>query len=346
MKLPTSKACLLFILAVPILAGAPGHAREPLPYAPVTVMFEPGQSTANVSGTLKPGEQIRYELDVTRGQRMIVRLKETAGTGSIRVGLDGDKTAYPGADAVKEWEGEVPLSGTQVVAVTAGSERLSFTVHFEVKPFSPGPVTYHLPGASNKYDFDVELRNRQPCRNPLTVMGAARVGLRRKGDKAPLQVLEMRHLFLEEVEAPRAKGARRRIAPAEYMVEVEEGDYNMDGFPDLAICNGHNGGYGASSFDIFLWDNRLHRFVGNKAFSDLTSHHDGMFEVDAKRKRLVAIAKSGCCWHIEHTYRVVANRPKLVEETVDDALQDRYEVITTRKLVGGKWMKRIRRVPK
>ena len=43
--------------------------------------------------------------------------------------------------------------------------------------------------------------------------------------------------------------------------EIEEEDWNFDGFPDLQVCMGPMNGYGNYTYDVWLWDDTAHRFV-------------------------------------------------------------------------------------
>ena len=72
----------------------------------------------------------------------------------------------------------------------------------------------------------------------------------------------------------------------------------------------------------------------------------GMFDLDAKRKRLRALSKSGCCWHMTEEFIVINNRPKKVLEIVEDAtIGDEKKVkIITKRLVNGHWRKTIKYV--
>lgn len=108
---------------------------------------------------------------------------------------------------------------------------------------------------------------------------------------------------------------------------------------DIAICDGANGSYGMPSYRIYLSSKAAKKFVYNAAFSRLGTHL-GMFEIDKTKKVLRTFDKSGCCWHITEEFAVVAGRPKKVfEETEDATIADETKVlITTKKLVGGRWL--------
>jgi hypothetical protein len=139
-----------------------------------------------------------------------------------------------------------------------------------------------------------------------------------------------------------AKGPRK-LYDDEYSFIFD--DFNFDGLKDLAICNGRNGGYGAPSYSVYLFNGRTNRFVESKRLSKLTEEvYLGLFFADAKRKLLVAYWKSGCCFHQTEKYRVVADRPVPVEkitEAVDDSGD--FMIVTTSRLVNGAWVKKVRK---
>ena len=53
-----------------------------------------------------------------------------------------------------------------------------------------------------------------------------------------------------------------------------------------------------------------------------------------KNRQLVALCKSGCCYHETKKYQALNNRPVLVEKGMDDATGD-MRVVTTKKLIKG-----------
>ena len=43
--------------------------------------------------------------------------------------------------------------------------------------------------------------------------------------------------------------------------EITEDDWNFDGFPDLQVCTGPMNTFGNYTYDVWLWDNTLRKFV-------------------------------------------------------------------------------------
>ena len=120
-------------------------------------------------------------------------------------------------------------------------------------------------------------------------------------------------------------------------------DFNFDGEEDLAIRNGNASGYGGPSYDIYLFDKQVKKFVLNVELTVLATTNLGLFEIDKKRKRLIASSKSGCCWHQAVEYEWINNALVDVREVTEDATessgnQDEDMVTVTEKvLINGKW---------
>lgn len=115
-------------------------------------------------------------------------------------------------------------------------------------------------------------------------------------------------------------------------------DYNFDGAADLALQNGTESGYGSASYNVYLYSRKAKKFVFNRKFSDLaTAPYLGMFSVDRKQKVLRTDQKSGCCMHEVQEYRVINNRPVMVYRSYENAMDEKYVVTTTKRLVKGRW---------
>ncbi|UWE15251.1 FG-GAP repeat protein [Herbaspirillum huttiense] len=72
------------------------------------------------------------------------------------------------------------------------------------------------------------------------------------------------------------------------------GDFNFDGHDDVAILNGYNGSYGYASYDVYTYDAKKRIYSLNLDLTRLTGgEYLGMFQVDQKRKRLLAYNKVG-----------------------------------------------------
>jgi hypothetical protein len=209
--------------------------------------------------------------------------------------------------------------------------------------------TLNIRNASGEYDLTVQVKNcggGEPDSLLDGCSGPGRVSIYRKGAKAPFQVLSLSAIEVYKGQLaydPESAKESRKLYDDEYSFVF--GDFNFDGMKDLAICNGRSGGYGSPSYTVYLFNGRVNKFVENKRLSKLTEDvYLGLFFVEAKKRLLVAFWKSGCCYHQTEKYRVVANRPVLVEkitEAVDDTGD--FMVVTTRKLVDGKWVKRVRK---
>ena len=208
--------------------------------------------------------------------------------------------------------------------------------------------TFELTGSSTAYDVKVSIDKcdeEESRDNPSICSGPGKVSLYRKGSSAPFQVLDLKELEIDSEQTAynsKINKSERKLYDDEYSVIFD--DFNFDGSEDLAICNGRNGGYGAPSYNVYLYDKKSKRFAENVKLSRLTEGaYLGLFFIEPKKQQLTAFSKSGCCYHETEVYKVINNRPVLVEKTVEDATSAKTVVITTRKLVGGKWVKRVRR---
>lgn len=94
-------------------------------------------------------------------------------------------------------------------------------------------------------------------------------------------------------------------------------DVNLDAHDDLLLWTGREGGYGAASYSVYLFEPSRDVYVHSRAFSDLTIGRSGLFTLDGGRIRTGS--KSGCCIHIQETFAVENNAPVLVERMEEDA---------------------------
>jgi hypothetical protein len=207
--------------------------------------------------------------------------------------------------------------------------------------------TLKIQDASSKYDLTVQFSK---CEGDSDTSencdGPGRVSIYRKGAKAPFQIFSLPYVSLDmhqSVYDPELYDEKRGLYGTGYGFVIE--DLNLDGVKDLAIRNGSNGGYGGPSYTVYLFNKGANKFVENKPLSKLADGpYLGLFFVETKKKLLVAQWKDGCCFHQTEKYRVVADKPVLVEEITEDVDMAREElVVTTRRLVGGKWIKKVRR---
>jgi hypothetical protein len=226
---------------------------------------------------------------------------------------------------------------------------LNLLILFLFGRISYAQETIEIKNASSEYDLKVQVKacgGEEQDNQPDKCGGPGRVSIYRKGAKTPFQVLSLSAIEIDKGQLaydPELARESRKIYDDEYSFIF--GDFNFDGMKDLAVCNGRNGGYGAPSYNVYLFNSGTNRFIENRRLSELTEGvYLGLFFVDAKKRLLVAFSKSGCCYHETEKYHVVANRPVLVEKITEEVNDDGdFMVITTRRLVNGRWVKRVRK---
>jgi hypothetical protein len=188
-----------------------------------------------------------------------------------------------------------------------------------------------------KYNAQIHIQTcnvRRRFNDPNFCNGSATVSLFRRGEKSPFQVLN-----LPNVEIKKNK-------PNETLIFK---DFNFDSKTDLAVLNGHNGGYSGPSYDVFLFDPLSNKFVRNNGFTKLAQFpYLGFFRIDSELKTLSTVSKSGCCYHEFEKYQVLNNLPVLTEKIINDATsqQGNNRKITTKKLVDGQWVVTVEQKPR
>jgi hypothetical protein len=209
---------------------------------------------------------------------------------------------------------------------------------------SPAQETFKVRKALRGYELTVHLSSCGDEENRCS--GPALVKIFRKGEAAAFQSLSLPsvEIYRETVEHNDETGQNRRGLYAEEYSFVGN-DFNFDGLEDFAVCNGREGGYGGPSYNVFLFDRKSGRFVESPRLSRLTEGvYLGLFFPDAKKRRLTAHSKSGCCYHETDVFAVVNNRPVLVEKVVEDATPwggapEGFVLVTTKRKVRGRWVK-------
>ena len=111
-------------------------------------------------------------------------------------------------------------------------------------------------------------------------------------------------------------------------------DVDADGFEDLILWSGREGAYGGPSFHVYLFDEGTGRLQSSEPFSGLTVGYVGIFGVDGRS--IPANSESGCCTHIQETYKVEARVPKLVERITTEVEADGSAQVTTERSLDGK----------
>ncbi len=201
--------------------------------------------------------------------------------------------------------------------------------------------TFRINSSSTIYEIVVEIDRCDEERKNFLCTGPGRVSIYRKDTAVPFQVLSLKNISVNKDQLaynPTIDKNTRKIYDDEYSVIF--GDFNFDAKEDLAVCNGWNGGYGAPSYNVYLYNGTSSKFVENVSLSKLTEGYLGLFFVDSKKRQLIAHSKSGCCYHETEFYKVIRNKPVLVKTIIEDAI--RYVVtVRTRRLVNGKWVTRV-----
>jgi hypothetical protein len=204
-------------------------------------------------------------------------------------------------------------------------------------------VKFEVKNASKLYDVEIEVEG---CEDKICE-GRVTYTIFKKNHLSPFQVFKLpdTSFMLGDNDQPSANITRLYDEQS----AVSFSDYNFDRIEDLSLCDGRNGGYGMPSYQIYLFLPRAGRFILSEEFTELSQEGRlGMFERDARRKRLRTSSKSGCCLHMTEEFVVVNNRPKKVLEIVEDAtIPDEKRVkITTERLVRGRWRTTTKYVPR
>jgi hypothetical protein len=119
---------------------------------------------------------------------------------------------------------------------------------------------------------------------------------------------------------------------------VAFGDYNFDGFEDVAVRNGNNSSYNESSFDIYIYNVNTKQFLLSKELTELASTNLGMFRIDKVNKHIITFQKSGCCSHTTNEYFFFDKGLKLIKEKFEDSLDDPdYVTVTENNLINDRW---------
>jgi hypothetical protein len=204
-------------------------------------------------------------------------------------------------------------------------------------------VKFDVKKASRTYDVFIEVER---CEDNICE-GKVTYTLFKKGQTAPFQVFKLDDISF--MLGPNDKPSVNVTRLYDEQSAVSFADYNFDGIKDLSLCDGSNGGYGMPSYQIYLFSPLANRFLLSEGFTELSQEGRlGMFERDARRKRIRTSSKSGCCLHMTEEFVVVNNRLKKVFEEVEDATiaNEKKVKITTKRLVNGRWRSSVKYVPR
>ena len=87
--------------------------------------------------------------------------------------------------------------------------------------------------------------------------------------------------------------------------EILEDDWNFDGFPDLQVCTGPMNGFGNYTYDVWLWNDKAHKFEELKYDGEIYSP-----SIDSENKCIVSV------WRLDDDVEIIRYKwkdGKLVE---------------------------------
>ena len=87
--------------------------------------------------------------------------------------------------------------------------------------------------------------------------------------------------------------------------EILEDDWNFDGIPDLQVCTGPMNGFGNYTYDVWLWNDKVHKFEELKYNGEIYSP-----SVDSENKCIVSV------WRLDDDVEIIRYKwknGKLVE---------------------------------
>ena len=87
--------------------------------------------------------------------------------------------------------------------------------------------------------------------------------------------------------------------------EILEDDWNFDGIPDLQVCTGPMNGFGNYTYDVWLWNDKAHKFEELKYDGEIYSP-----SIDSENKCIVSV------WRLDDDVEIIRYKwkdGKLVE---------------------------------
>jgi hypothetical protein len=160
-----------------------------------------------------------------------------------------------------------------------------------------------------RIDLSPDLYGKIRRDQPEDVFSPGVITIYRKSDNKQLIRVESEELTLDLHEGKALANVRQLPYGEQSMIMFE--DMNFDGVKDLAIMDGQNSCYHGPSFQIYLGDPRdPTHFTYSEDFSLLAQNYCGMFGVDAARRQLNTMTKSGCCWHQFSTFDIFDGKPR------------------------------------
>ena len=218
----------------------------------------------------------------------------------------------------------------------------------ELKSQSAAPAAeitvFRLTKVSSAYDFVVRMSAHTPEGMDGYLEGPAEILVSRKSATAPFQTILMENVFLSLNKDGIPLTNAEPLYGDQGLINV--GDFNFDGHEDFAVQDGNAGSYGQPSYSVFLYSPDARQFSLNRPLSELTRVGLGFFAVEPKKRRLIVLSKSGCCYHESTEYRVEHDAPIPVSRVIEDGtIDEKYMVVLHERYVDGRWRGTEERVP-
>jgi uncharacterized protein YecT (DUF1311 family) len=203
-------------------------------------------------------------------------------------------------------------------------------------------IRQRIDNASPVYRFDISLFNWGE--RDWAAEGPALIRIIDKRNQHLVQQLSLDNVYMARAADGQPLVNATRLYDLQGVINVA--DFDFDGHVDFAIQTGNDGPYGGPTYTVYLYQPARQRFVQDAALSALTEENLGMFQVDARRKRLRSFAKSGCCYHETTDYQFDARHQlQAVEKLIEDAQDPQGKTVRVSRsiLVNGHWKTSTRR---
>ena len=76
--------------------------------------------------------------------------------------------------------------------------------------------------------------------------------------------------------------------------EILENDWNFDGIPDLQVCTGPMNGFGNYTYDVWLWNDKVHKFEELKYDGEIYSP-----SIDSENKCIISV------WRLDDEVEII-----------------------------------------
>ena len=81
--------------------------------------------------------------------------------------------------------------------------------------------------------------------------------------------------------------------------EILEDDWNFDGIPDLQVCTGPMNGFGNYTYDVWLWNDKVHKFEELKYDGEIYSP-----SIDSENKCIISV------WRLDDEVEIIRYKRK------------------------------------